>query len=121
MEKKNQPVQFAGRIARNDPCFCGSDKKFKRCHGMKGDFRMQAEEKQEAVMPTFSIRLKPDGSADIKIDGNYPIPLLIGHMEVAKQALIQNMQMQQAMQQAQKQAKGIVLPNGPMPNPRFPE
>ena len=21
------------RIGRNDPCFCGSGKKFKRCHG----------------------------------------------------------------------------------------
>jgi preprotein translocase subunit SecA len=28
-----QPVQVASKVGRNDPCPCGSGKKFKRCHG----------------------------------------------------------------------------------------
>jgi preprotein translocase subunit SecA len=28
-----RPVQAAPRIGRNDPCPCGSGKKFKKCHG----------------------------------------------------------------------------------------
>ncbi len=28
-----QPVRTAVKIGRNDPCFCGSGKKYKRCHG----------------------------------------------------------------------------------------
>jgi uncharacterized protein YchJ len=28
------PVQHhAPKLGRNDPCFCGSGKKFKKCHG----------------------------------------------------------------------------------------
>jgi len=23
----------AGKIGRNDPCYCGSGKKYKKCHG----------------------------------------------------------------------------------------
>ena len=28
-----QPVQVGAKVGRNDPCPCGSGKKFKRCHG----------------------------------------------------------------------------------------
>ncbi|HEY7452272.1 MAG TPA: preprotein translocase subunit SecA [Candidatus Limnocylindria bacterium] len=28
-----QPVRAATKIGRNDPCYCGSGKKYKRCHG----------------------------------------------------------------------------------------
>jgi preprotein translocase subunit SecA len=28
-----QPVRASVKLGRNDPCFCGSGKKFKRCHG----------------------------------------------------------------------------------------
>jgi len=28
-----QPARVAHKIGRNDPCFCGSGKKYKRCHG----------------------------------------------------------------------------------------
>jgi preprotein translocase subunit SecA len=28
-----QPVRAGTKIGRNDPCFCGSGKKYKRCHG----------------------------------------------------------------------------------------
>ncbi|MDE6145929.1 MAG: SEC-C domain-containing protein, partial [Muribaculaceae bacterium] len=28
-----QPVKAAPRIGRNDPCPCGSGKKYKACHG----------------------------------------------------------------------------------------
>ena len=28
-----QPVQRGPKIGRNDPCWCGSGKKYKRCHG----------------------------------------------------------------------------------------
>lgn len=30
---KQQPVQVGPKIGRNDPCPCGSGKKFKACHG----------------------------------------------------------------------------------------
>jgi preprotein translocase subunit SecA len=29
----NQPVKAGPKVGRNDPCWCGSGKKFKRCHG----------------------------------------------------------------------------------------
>jgi len=29
----NSPFHGGPKIGRNDPCFCGSGKKFKRCHG----------------------------------------------------------------------------------------
>ena len=28
-----QPVRAGPKIGRNDPCWCGSGKKFKKCHG----------------------------------------------------------------------------------------
>jgi preprotein translocase subunit SecA len=28
-----QQVRAGPKIGRNDPCYCGSGKKFKRCHG----------------------------------------------------------------------------------------
>ncbi len=31
---KNEPVRVEKRVGRNDPCPCGSGKKFKNCHGM---------------------------------------------------------------------------------------
>ena len=31
--QKTQPVRVDQRIGRNDPCPCGSGKKFKNCHG----------------------------------------------------------------------------------------
>ena len=31
--KKNKPVKTEKQLGRNDPCFCGSGKKFKKCHG----------------------------------------------------------------------------------------
>ena len=30
---KRQPVQVEPKIGRNDPCPCGSGKKYKNCHG----------------------------------------------------------------------------------------
>lgn len=30
---KKEPVKVGEKIGRNDPCFCGSGKKFKNCHG----------------------------------------------------------------------------------------
>lgn len=33
---KQQPVHVAPKIGRNDPCPCGSGKKFKACHGREG-------------------------------------------------------------------------------------
>ena len=30
---KQEPVKVAPKIGRNDPCPCGSGKKFKNCHG----------------------------------------------------------------------------------------
>jgi preprotein translocase subunit SecA len=31
--QKPQPVHVEKKIGRNDPCPCGSGKKFKNCHG----------------------------------------------------------------------------------------
>lgn len=31
--KKNRPIKIENKIGRNDPCHCGSGKKFKKCHG----------------------------------------------------------------------------------------
>jgi preprotein translocase subunit SecA len=28
-----QPARGGPKIGRNDPCWCGSGKKFKKCHG----------------------------------------------------------------------------------------
>jgi preprotein translocase subunit SecA len=33
LQEKQQPVRAEQRIGRNDPCPCGSGKKFKNCHG----------------------------------------------------------------------------------------
>jgi preprotein translocase subunit SecA len=32
-EEKPAPVRVAGKVGRNDPCPCGSGKKYKQCHG----------------------------------------------------------------------------------------
>jgi uncharacterized protein YecA (UPF0149 family) len=32
-ERKQQPVHAAAEPGRNDPCPCGSGKKYKKCHG----------------------------------------------------------------------------------------
>jgi preprotein translocase subunit SecA len=29
----SRPVQRGPKLGRNDPCWCGSGKKYKRCHG----------------------------------------------------------------------------------------
>jgi preprotein translocase subunit SecA len=33
VEQKHEPVRVEKRVGRNDPCPCGSGKKFKACHG----------------------------------------------------------------------------------------
>ncbi len=33
VEKKTEPVRVGPKVGRNDPCPCGSGKKFKNCHG----------------------------------------------------------------------------------------
>jgi preprotein translocase subunit SecA len=33
---KHQPVHVEEKVGRNDPCPCGSGKKFKNCHGKTG-------------------------------------------------------------------------------------
>jgi preprotein translocase subunit SecA len=30
---KPQPVRVEAKVGRNDPCPCGSGKKYKKCHG----------------------------------------------------------------------------------------
>jgi preprotein translocase subunit SecA len=32
-QPKKEPIRIENRIGRNDPCHCGSGKKFKNCHG----------------------------------------------------------------------------------------
>jgi preprotein translocase subunit SecA len=36
-EVKRQPVVHDPKVGRNDPCPCGSGKKYKHCHGAMGD------------------------------------------------------------------------------------
>ncbi len=31
--RSNQPVHVEKKVGRNDPCPCGSGKKYKNCHG----------------------------------------------------------------------------------------
>jgi len=31
--QNRQPARSGPKVGRNDPCWCGSGKKFKRCHG----------------------------------------------------------------------------------------
>jgi preprotein translocase subunit SecA len=35
-KQKAEPVRVAKKVGRNDPCPCGSGKKYKNCHGMPG-------------------------------------------------------------------------------------
>ena len=35
--KKSQPVRVEKKVGRNDPCPCGSGKKYKNCHGKSGE------------------------------------------------------------------------------------
>ena len=32
--QKTQPIRVENKIGRNDPCPCGSGKKYKNCHGV---------------------------------------------------------------------------------------
>jgi preprotein translocase subunit SecA len=32
-DAKRKPVRVAQKVGRNDPCPCGSGKKYKKCHG----------------------------------------------------------------------------------------
>jgi preprotein translocase subunit SecA len=33
-QPKKEPIRVGLKIGRNDPCHCGSGKKFKNCHGI---------------------------------------------------------------------------------------
>jgi preprotein translocase subunit SecA len=33
--QKVEPVRVDKKVGRNDPCPCGSGKKFKQCHGLQ--------------------------------------------------------------------------------------
>ena len=33
IEKKEEPINIKKKMKRNEPCFCGSGKKYKYCHG----------------------------------------------------------------------------------------
>jgi len=32
-QMKNEPIKVGPKVGRNDPCPCGSGKKYKQCHG----------------------------------------------------------------------------------------
>jgi preprotein translocase subunit SecA len=36
-QKRVQPVRVEKKVGRNDPCPCGSGKKYKNCHGINAD------------------------------------------------------------------------------------
>ena len=38
---KKQPIVKGDKVGRNDPCPCGSGKKYKNCHGKKNRFYVQ--------------------------------------------------------------------------------
>jgi len=37
-EQRKMPVRVERKVGRNDPCPCGSGKKYKNCHGTSGDY-----------------------------------------------------------------------------------
>jgi preprotein translocase subunit SecA len=45
---QSPPTQAAPRIGRNDPCPCGSGKKFKKCHGAALEDDAEGEEQPTA-------------------------------------------------------------------------
>jgi len=71
-----QPLRRAAKVGRNDPCPCGSGKKYKRCHGRMGaappDSALVAQNPNQDEPPTvhspLSQRVTRDGTAvDIEI------------------------------------------------------
>ncbi|HEX2974782.1 MAG TPA: SEC-C metal-binding domain-containing protein, partial [Bacteroidales bacterium] len=41
-DKKVEPVRVEKKVGRNDPCPCGSGKKYKQCHGQQLDIPANA-------------------------------------------------------------------------------
>ena len=59
---KTAPRQIP-QIGRNEPCPCGSGKKYKDCHAAKGDAYLQelAEQKARAERKALNAQLKAEG------------------------------------------------------------
>ena len=41
-DKRTEPVRVDKKVGRNDPCPCGSGKKYKQCHGLQHDAGVSA-------------------------------------------------------------------------------
>jgi methionyl aminopeptidase len=56
------------RITRNDPCWCGSGKKYKKCH-MEQDLKIYAYEEQGFIIPPLNIIKTPQQIDGIRKSG----------------------------------------------------
>jgi methionyl aminopeptidase len=56
------------RITRNDPCWCGSGKKYKKCH-MDQDMKIFEYESQGFIIPPFNIIKTPEQIEGIRKSG----------------------------------------------------
>lgn len=56
------------RITRNDPCWCGSGKKYKKCH-MDQDMKILEYESQGFIIPPFNIIKTPEQIEGIRKSG----------------------------------------------------
>ena len=75
----------------------------------------EMEEKEKASF-VIEFDLKTQGFG-WKVDGNIPIPLLVGSLELAKSCLLDQQKAMIAQQMQQQAANRIVLPNGPIQGP----
>ena len=58
-------IHFAAKIERNDPCWCGSGKKYKNCH-MRFDDKIRSFQLKGCITPDRSIIKTPEQIAGIK-------------------------------------------------------
>jgi hypothetical protein len=54
LQKPQQVVRRTEKIGRNDPCPCGSGKKYKKCHGAGGPPVASANAADSATPPSPS-------------------------------------------------------------------
>ena len=62
-------IHFAAKIERNDPCWCGSGKKYKNCH-MRFDDKIKGFQLKGHIVPDRSIIKTPEQVEGIKKSAN---------------------------------------------------
>ena len=66
-------IHFAAKIERNDPCWCGSGKKYKSCH-MRFDEKIRAFQLKGHITPDRSIIKTPAQIEGIKESAKINMP-----------------------------------------------